>query len=366
MFHRTSLALLLVLALSPLGFTFSQAGATQVDAKIESLRATCVAFAKEHGTVGMGVAVIDDGRVVLDAAIGFSDREAARPARTSTLYRLGSISKPVCAAIAMQLVEQRLLTLDHKIGDYVSDLPETVEQLKLSQILSHTSGVRHYAVGHPDNGTTHRSMRDALQLFVNDPLLFAPGAKYSYSTHAYTLVAAAIESKTKRDYVEVVSERMHRFAPTLSCEVVSESKPERASLYNRSDSGEVVASPVREDNSWKYGGGGLESTALDLARFGQAMLDGKLVSAKSRATMWSPTMLADGSKSDYGLGWRLAPDGSAVFHSGAQQGCHSMLILVPAEGVVIAVMSNTQSCGAPELGQALREQFLGAQAATSK
>jgi CubicO group peptidase (beta-lactamase class C family) len=327
------------------------------DSRASALHATCVAFAAKHGAVGMGVAVIEHGRVVLDDAIGFADREAGRAAKVSTLYRLGSISKPVCAAIAMQLVEQGALALDHGIAEYIQGLPGALQPLTLQQLLSHTSGVRHYAADREDNGTLHRSTREALELFMNDPLLFAPGSKYSYSTHAFTLVVAAIEAATKRDYVAVLRERVQPVAPALDCEVLTDTKPERASLYERLDSGEAVASPVREDNSWKYGGGGLESTALDLARFAQAMLEDRLVSAKTRALMWSPIQLTDGSKTSYGLGWGVAPGGSSVSHSGAQQGCHSMLLVVPSKGLVIAVMSNTESCGAPGLAEELRKQL---------
>ncbi|MFN0244583.1 MAG: serine hydrolase domain-containing protein [Planctomycetota bacterium] len=357
MFARVAFAVALALAFAPLPSGCVGAAITRIDPRAASLRATCDAFAHEQRAVGFSVAIIDDGAVLLDEAFGFADREAARPARTSTLYRLGSVSKPVCATIAMRLVEQGALALDAPIGECVADLPETIRPLTLHQLLSHTAGVRHYAFGRADNGTTHRSTREALELFVNDPLLFEPGAKYSYSTHAYTLVVAAIESVTKRDYVHVLREHARRFAPSLDCEILTESKSERASLYDGSGNGEAVARPVREDNSWKYGGGGLEATAMDVARFGQAVLDAEFVSARSRDEMWRPAVLNDASATNYGLGWRLAQDGSAVLHSGSQQGCHAMLLVVPDERLVIVVLSNTSGSGAPELAEALREQL---------
>lgn len=361
MIRRTTLALHACLAFAPVELALGQTPTPPVApvAPIppglrESLRTTCANFARAHGIVGLGFAVIDDGNVLCDEAVGFANRESARPAKTTTLYRLGSISKPVCAALAMQLVDEHALALDRGIGEYVQDLPEAIRPLTLAQLLSHTSGVRHYAAGKNDNGTTLRSTREALALFVGDSLLFAPGTKYSYSTHAYTLVAAAVESAAKRDYVATLRERLHGIAPSLDCEVLAQSKPERSALYDRLASGEVALRTEREDNSWKYGGGGLESTALDLARFAQALLEGKVVSQAARERMWSPTKLADGSLSRYGLGWSLAEDGKSVSHSGSQQGCHSMLIVVPGEGLVIAVLTNTQDGGAPELGRELR------------
>jgi CubicO group peptidase (beta-lactamase class C family) len=358
---RFSRACALALGLAVLGACRALVSG-RTDPRAAEIRAACEAFAAERGVVGMSVSVIDDGRVVFDESFGFADREARIPAARTTLYRLGSISKPVCAAIAMQLVEERELDLDRPIGAYVADVPEQVEQLTLRQLLSHTSGVRHYRSDRPDNDTEPRTTREALDLFVWDPLVFEPVTRYGYSTHAFTLAVAAIESATGRSYVDEVRRRIRPFAPSLDCERAGDEKAERAALYDRLDSGEVVARPEREDNSWKYGGGGLESTARDLARFGQAMLDGCVVPERRRREMWRDTALRDGSASDYGLGWRLAPDGSAVYHSGSQQGCHAMLVLVPSARRVVAVMTNTLGCGAPELGHALRELLAPARA----
>jgi CubicO group peptidase (beta-lactamase class C family) len=329
-----------------------QAAAATATVKDE-LRAACEDFRKTKDVVGLSVAVLEDGQVVFDEGFGQRDREAKLAAEASTLYRLASVSKPVTAALAMRLVERGKLDLDTGVAKYVDDLQPKIGALTLRQLLSHTSGVRHYAQGREDNGTAHRTTKEALALFTGDPLLFEPGTKYSYSTHAFTLVAAAIEGASKEDFVAHLRRELKDVAPALDCEVASDVKPNRSALYARGAAGVQRAEP-REDNSWKYGGGGMESTARDLARFAQAVLDAKLVSAASRDALWARTKLNDGSLTDYGLGWGLSADGKRASHTGAQQGASSSLTVLREQHTVIVILCNTEG-GVGELTKKLDE-----------
>ena len=344
-----NISLLLACAL----YVVPQDAATATEPLAAELRAACEDFRATKGVVGLGVAVLDDGSVLLDAGFGLRDREAKLAAEPSTLYRLGSVSKPVTAALVMRLVERNKLELDTGVAKYVGDLEPAIGALTLRQLLSHTSGVRHYAQGREDNGTQHRTTKEALALFVGDPLLFDPGAKYSYSTHAFTLVAAAVESASKQDFVAHLRRELKDIAPALDCEVVADEKPQRSALYARGALG-VQRSEPREDNSWKYAGGGMESTAHDLARFAQAVLDAKLVSADSRDALWTRAKLNDGTSSEYGLGWGVSSDGKRASHTGAQQGASSSLLVLRDQGTVIAILCNTEG-GVGELATKLQQ-----------
>jgi serine beta-lactamase-like protein LACTB, mitochondrial len=325
-------------------------------AQLEALRELCESFRAERKIVGMVVAAVDDGEVVFEHGSGERDREAKLAAEPDTLFRLASVSKPVTATIAMQLVEERKLDLDAPVGKWVPDLGEPLAKLRPCQLLSHTSGIRHYAALRFDNGTTHRTTAEALALFAKDPLLFEPGTKFSYSTHAFTLAVAAIESASGASFVDRVRALAERAgARSLDCEVASESKPKRSALYVLSKAGEAVDCGPREDLSWKYGGGGLESTACDVARFADAVLRAKVVAKESRDRMWTRAKLADGSSTQYGLGWSVSANGKAVSHTGSQQGASSALLVLRDEGIAIAVLANTEGANVNDLVPKLRE-----------
>lgn len=336
---------------------------------VAELRAACAAGLAEQHIVGMGVAILDDGKVVLDAAFGYADREAKRAASTDTLFRLGSISKPVAAAIAMQLVDEKKLDLDADVRARLPDVAARMQPTTLRQLLSHTAGIRHYVAGKQDNSTEHKTTAQALELFVGDPLVAPPGTLYSYSTHGYTLVHAVLEAASKKSFVELVRERIRaRGLASLDCEVLTEpAKPARTALYELDEKPAGAEQPVgaaqeprlcgpREDNSWKYAGGGMESTVLDLARFGELVRTAKLVSESGRDALWTRTKLNDGTEIAYGLGWRISPDHRVMMHTGSQQGAQSVLVVVPDEGLVLAVMTNTS--GTKPLELALRLQKL--------
>ncbi|MBK7876820.1 MAG: beta-lactamase family protein [Planctomycetes bacterium] len=322
----------------------------------ESLRFACESFRADNAIVGMSVAVLDHGRVVFAEAFGHADRERAVLATRDTLFRLGSISKPVTATIAAELADEGKLDLGADLRRYAPDLKERLPAMTLADVLSHTAGFRHYRPDRVDNSTTHRTTHEALELFLADPLLSAPRAKYSYSTHGYTVAVDVLEHVTGKTFVELVRARVRdRVAPTLDCEVLTDAKPARSALYEKKGSGKVLHHAVPEDNSWKYGGGGMESTALDLARFADAVRTAKLVTAAGRDRMWSATTLADGSTSNYGLGWRLEPRLGRVMHTGSQQGANSVLVIDGKEERVFVVMTNTLGTKPQELVPRLRE-----------
>jgi CubicO group peptidase (beta-lactamase class C family) len=263
--------------------------------------------------------------------------------------------------LALQLAERGKLALDEPVARYVADLPELLQPLTLRRLLSHTAGVRHYRADRTDNGTAQRTTREALALFSSDPLIAEPGTKYSYSTHAFTLVAAALEGAAERDFRALLRENLSaKCAPTLDCEVASEVKPARSALYERLALGLVRRSEPREDLSWKYAGGGLESSAADLARFADAVLRARVVSEPSRDALWSREELADGTSIDYGLGWGVGDKGRIVSHTGSQQGSSTSLSVHRERGVVIAILCNTTGAGAADLAPRLRQLVLDA------
>ncbi|MGA1359790.1 MAG: serine hydrolase, partial [Gemmatimonadaceae bacterium] len=54
-------------------------------------------------TPGVQVAVVLDGRLVYERAMGLADAESQRPATTRTLFRIGSVTKMLTAATLLEL-----------------------------------------------------------------------------------------------------------------------------------------------------------------------------------------------------------------------------------------------------------------------
>src|SRR5262245_12602343 len=96
---------------------------------------------------GMSVAVVVDGRLAWSRGFGVADVENDVEARPDTVYRIASISKPICATAVMQLVEKGKLSLDDPVTKHVPDFPDHGLGITLRHLLTHTSGIRHYKEG---------------------------------------------------------------------------------------------------------------------------------------------------------------------------------------------------------------------------
>ncbi len=302
------------------------------------------AYMTAHKVVGASVCVIVDGRTVHNRGYGFQDREKSVPATDKTVYRLGSVSKPVTAVAAMRLVQDKKLDLGADLRTYAPSFPAKPFTLTAQDILTHSSGIRHYTAAKRDTFLPHfATVEDSLSVFATDPLLFEPRTRFSYSTHAFTLLARAIESASGKTFGQALQEYVFKHSGTKTLGLEDLTKPpvkNRAELYDQPiPNGPMVHSVKREDNSWKYAGGGMESTAPDLAKFGHAVMTGKTLKPATVALMWKPVPLKDGTKR-YGLGWIVSPSGTAE-HGGAQQGCRAYLRVDPRSKTVMAVLTNT-------------------------
>ncbi|CAF1659009.1 unnamed protein product, partial [Didymodactylos carnosus] len=177
---------------------------------ISMATAKCMALKEKQGVPGLSVGVTVHGHLVWKTGFGLADIENMIPCTENTVMRIASISKCFTAIIAAKLVEDGKLKWDDDIRKYYSELstfqfenkPVTVT---FSQLLSHTSGIRHYTkkgeerpISEFDSKeyylmTNYKNVDDALQIFIKDELLYEPGTTFEYTTHGYTLLSAVIE-----------------------------------------------------------------------------------------------------------------------------------------------------------------------------
>jgi serine beta-lactamase-like protein LACTB len=134
--------------------------------------------------------------------------------------RIASISKPITSLIAAKLYEENKLDFDKSIDFYLPHLPtfkynEKLVKITTRQLISHTSGIRHYEKKNEINNEkseggsdtslkefyikeNFKTTKDALELFIKDELLSEPGTEFFYTTHGFTLLSAVLEKISGR------------------------------------------------------------------------------------------------------------------------------------------------------------------------
>lgn len=319
----------------------AQTGApADLSAKVDQV-VTAAMHQQQIPAMTVAAAMVD--RIVYSGAFGTADLENAVPATTETLVRTGSIAKPISAAAAMTLVDSGKLDLDAPVQRYCAPFPLKQWPITTRELLSHTSGIRHYKEGEIESTRHYKWMSDGFAIFANDPLLFEPGTAFSYSTYAYTVVGCVIEGASGERFEDYVAEHVLKPAGMTHTFVddVFEIVPHRARGYQKIN-GQVKNAGLM-DSSYKIPGGGYVTTAEDLVRFAQALMDGKIVKPDTLVQMWTPVKIPGGGKgSDYGLGFGvlMVDGGKYVAHSGAQQGTSTSMVIVPERHFAVAALAN--------------------------
>jgi serine beta-lactamase-like protein LACTB, mitochondrial len=349
--------LILTLVLS---FTRSAATAELPRSKVEAIERAVTAFMSKNGVPGLSIAVVADGALAWSNGYGMADVENTVPAKATTAYRSASIGKTMTATAAMQLVEAQRLDLSADIRDYCPAFPAKPWRITPQHLLSHTSGIRHYG-GPRDReesySTIHyRSVADALAPFKDDPLLFEPGTKYQYSTYGYDVLGCVIEGAAGVPFLTWM--RTHVWEPSGMTATRDDDPsaivPNRAAKYTRVN-GELVNAPMI-DMSNRLPAGGYLTTAVDLARFAEALLGDRLVRKETLQKMITPTKLPDGELLQYGSGWGLELEqwhgDTWVFHGGSTPGASGFIALMPRHHFAVVFLTNLEELsGRSELAE---------------
>lgn len=300
----------------------------------------------DNGQFNGTVLVTDNGKLVFKKGYGLANMEWNIPNEPDHKFRLASLTKQFTAMLIMQLVEQGKLRLDGKITDYLADYPKAAgDKITLHHLLTHTSGIPNYS-DLPDYRTFERNRykpADFIKKFSDLPLKFEPGSAFAYSNSGYVLLGAIIEKVTGKPYEKVLQEniftplQMHNTGYDVSYKVL----PKRASGYQRWNLVYENASYI--DMSIPYAAGALYSTVEDLALWDQALYTDKLLSASSKAILFTPY------KNGYAYGWgvgkmqvgQLKDSMEVMQHQGAINGFNTSLIRIPKNKQLVVLLDNT-------------------------
>jgi CubicO group peptidase (beta-lactamase class C family) len=312
---------------------------------MDAIRETIPDGMSRNGIPGLSLAVAEGGSVRFEAGFGHADVENAVRARPETVYRLASVSKPITATAVMGLAEEGRLDLDAPVWRYCVDYPEKPWPLTSRHLLCHQGGMRHYRAGEMANTRRATSITDGLALFRDDPLAFEPGTKVLYSTYGYTLLGCVASLAAGQPFMALLQEKV--FAPAGMTDTrlddVRELIPGRAQGYIRDGTGRLLNSALA-DMTLKVPGAGLCSTAPDVARFGAALLAGRLVSRKTLREMLTPQRTRDGRATAFGLGLSVGSRGgrAEAWHTGGHQRVSTVLYLRPDDEVVVVILANLE------------------------
>ncbi len=299
-------------------------------------------------TPGALVAVVRDGAIVYQQAVGMANLTHGIPYALDTRTNIGSTSKQFTAYAIATLAAEGRLTLDDDVRAHLPELPDLGETVTLRHLLTHTSGYREFlntlAIGgrRLDEGD-HIDRDEIVALVQRQPRLQnAPGAEWNYNNTGYALLAQVVERVTGEPFPAWMA--AHVFAPMGMTHTAvrggnGQIVPHSAQGYESSADGWREVQDLGAGAS--MGAGGIYATVGDLARWIAALQDGTADPAIVRQ-MTTRAVLTTGDTTDYGMGFFVDTQRGQrrVQHGGADSAHRSAFLTYPDLHAGVIVLTN--------------------------
>ena len=345
----------------------SSLAAQDGDARARRVDSIFADFAKP-GSPGAAVAVIRDGRVVLERGYGYASLEHEVPITAGTVFDVASVSKQFAGLAIAMLVDQGRIGLGDDVRKYIPELHDfgaaAGRRITIAHLLHHTSGIRDWPATLSVAGWRFDDVISYDQIlrfaYAQRTLNFSPGAEYTYSNTGYNLLAEVVKRVTGKSFRDWTDENLFRPLGMASSHFHDDHTmvvPGRAFSYRRADG----AWRAVTDNLTALGSSSLFSSAADMAKwlinFDSARVGGRRAMELTRTR----APLNDGSPNQYAFGilhgeWRGVP---FLSHSGSWAGFVSFLAYIPEKRFGVVVLANAPNVPVQRAAIEISNIYLG-------
>jgi CubicO group peptidase (beta-lactamase class C family) len=300
-----------------------------------------------------GVVFTADG-VIAEEGYGFSRPGHAKPVDpATTLFRLGSMSKPITATAVMQLVEAGKLDLDADVNRYLDFTvpPAFGKPVTLRRLLTHTAGFSdtYKLIFLPDTRYL-LSLGDYVKAY-RPPFIYVPGTTPAYSNYSFALAGYIVERVSGEPYALYVQH--HIFEP-LGMTHTTFAQPPAGPLAEGLSTGFFAdGKPGPFEYVTAISAGALSATPDDYARFLRAILRGGELDGERILTPASVDQMlrfndhspgVSEARQGIGLSFTIdqsRPSVTIIGHGGDTELFHSDFQLYPSLGLGVIVTQNT-------------------------
>lgn len=301
---------------------------------------------KEQRIPGLQLAVVKDNKIVLSESYGLANVENRTAATNTTLFPINSATKTFTGVAMMQLAEAGKVDLNAPVSRYLSDLPESWRSIHVRQLLAHTSGLPDIIDQKGLVGGGNE--RDAWTAVKKLPMAAPAGDRFAYNQTNYGLLAQIITKQTNMPYEQFIAQNQFAAAnmPLSTFGDSYDLVANAATIYSYSPRGTLAKDDDNRLSRWIYdmpyslwAGGGIQTTADEVARWIIALSNGTLISSASVNAMWTAEKLNNGREGDWAAGWpvlQTSPNRQVAGIGGAR----AAFIVYPDDQLAIVVLTN--------------------------
>ena len=250
-----------------------------------------------------------------------------------------------------------MIDLETSVHNYLPYFPKKQYDFSIKQAGTHQSGIRNYK-GNEFKNNKPLSIREGVALFENDSLLFEPGTQHAYTSYNWNLISLVMQEVSGVPFEAFIQEKvLDTFKMTNTFADTQQEIENKAIFYRKA--GKKRFKPVgKVHNFFKLAGGGYLSTSEDVAKFGQALLDGTDIDQEQFKPFITSESIGE-RLTYYGIGFQVSFDhtGRPYFgHVGNGLGGYGIFYVYPEDEVVLSILMN---CSNPEQDESFKEIIEG-------
>ncbi|KRE20066.1 serine hydrolase [Bacillus safensis] len=285
-------------------------------------------YLNEIGFSGTAM-IVRNGEIVTNKGFGYADRKRKIQNNPLTSFYVGSSQKALIATAILQLEEKGKLQTSAPVSTYLPHFPNG-QTITLKNLLTHTSGINGHIEG---NGaiTPDELIKDIERQGIHRQ----PGI-WGYKDSNYSVLAYIVAEVSGESYEQYITNHIFKPAGMTHAGFYKTYEKEPYPAVGYKLKGSKAVTPYMPDLSQLYGAGDIYMSAIDMYKFDQALIDGKLYSQKSYKKMFTP-----GSSSTYGMGFYVAP-GSYSNH-GVMPGFNILNSFSKSGQTIVVLFSNIQN-----------------------
>jgi CubicO group peptidase (beta-lactamase class C family) len=314
---------------------------------------------------GCVIAVVQDGEIVYEKAVGLADLEKGTPLSPASVFDIGSVAKQFTALCIALLAEQGALSLDDDVRRFVPEMPVYATPVTLRHLLQHTSGLRDYIELLALGGLRYAepsSPAEALSLVTRQRgLNHPPGEELIYNNSGYVLLALIAERASGvplRELAETLVFSPLGMRHSRFRDGSAEDLRGLAIGYAEQDGGFLPS--MGEINL--VGDGALLTTAHDLLLWDRNFYENRLGRGGPELIrqVLTPGTLNDGRPTDYALGHYIGQHRgqTLIHHGGTWAGYRTEILRFPALSLSVFCLANLESISAEDLARRVVDVWL--------
>jgi len=298
-------------------FTFTCAMVRADSDQLASLPGQMQKFVDDRTVSGVVALVATKDRVVHLSAVGKSDLASGREMKTDDLFWIASMTKPITGVCIGMLVDEGKVTWEDPVEKHLPEfknlwvVTEQGEQRRVIEksprpitvrdLLTHSSGLGNVSAPRP-----HSTLAELCMGYAREPMYFAPGTKWSYSNSGINTLGRIVEVTSGKSFAEFLEERITRPLGMKDTTFWPDAEQQKrlAKSYKRSKDGQLqevgnffIQGDLADRQRTAFPAGGLYSTAQDIAKLYQMMLQG---GSSNGRTYLKPETVADLTRTQSG------------------------------------------------------------------